>query len=50
MYKDRPLKTELSGLSLEYRIIQIASRDAGKREARISFNVGQGTQDLGFRS
>ena len=38
------------GLSLEYRIVQIHSRDAGKREARISFNVGQGTQDLGFRS
>ena len=50
MYKDRPLKRSLSGLSLEYRIMQIYSRDAGKREARISFNVGQGTQDLGFRS
>ena len=50
MYKDRPLKRSLSGLGLEYRIVQIYSRDAGKREARISFNVGQGTQDLGFRS
>ena len=28
----------------------VYSRDAGKREAKISFNVGQGTQDLGFRS
>jgi hypothetical protein len=50
MFRDRPLKRELSGLALEYRILQIYSRDAGKREARISFNVGQGTQDLGFRS
>jgi hypothetical protein len=50
VYKDRPLKRTLSGLSLEYRILQIYSRDAGKREARISFDVGQGTQDLGFRS
>ncbi len=50
MFNDRPLKRSLSGLSLEYRIVQIHSRDAGKREARISFNVGQGTQDLGFRS
>jgi hypothetical protein len=50
MFNDRPLKPALSGLKLEYRIIQIYSRDAGKREARISFNVGQGTQDLGFRS
>jgi hypothetical protein len=50
MYTDRPLKRSLSGLSLEYGIVQIYSRDAGKREAKISFNVGQGTQDLGFRS
>jgi hypothetical protein len=50
MFRDRPLKKELSGLGVEYRIIQIYSRDAGKREAKISFHVGQGTQDLGFRS
>ena len=31
-------------------MIQIYSRDAGKREAKLSFDVGQGTQDLGFRS
>jgi hypothetical protein len=49
-FVDRPLKRALSGLSLEYRVIQIYSRDAGKRESKISFNVGQGTQDLGFRS
>ena len=30
--------------------IQIYSRDAGQREAKIGFDVGQGTQDLGFRS
>ncbi len=50
LFRDRPLKHELSGLAVEYRIIQLYSRDAGKREARIRFNVGQGTQDLGFRS
>ena len=50
MFNDRPLLRSLSGLGLEYRVIQIYSRDAGKREAKISFNVGQGTQDLGFRS
>jgi hypothetical protein len=50
MYNDRPMMKTLSGLGLEYRIIQVYSRDAGKREAKISFNVGQGTQDLGFRS
>ena len=40
----------LSGLLAEYRILQIYSRDAGKREAGIAFNVGQGTQDIGFRN
>ncbi len=45
-----PLKKTLSGLPLEYRLVQFFSRDAGKREAKIAFNVGQGTQDLGFRS
>jgi hypothetical protein len=50
MAKDRPLNPTLSGLALEYRVISIYSRDAGKREAKFAFNVGQGTQDLGFRS
>jgi hypothetical protein len=45
-----PLKPALSGLGLEYRIVSLYSRDAGKREATLSFDVGQGTQDLGFRS
>jgi hypothetical protein len=49
-FVDRPLYPKLSGLNLEYRVIQLYSRDAGPREAKISFNVGQGTQDLGFRS
>ncbi len=46
----QPLKPTLSGLGLEYRIIQIYSHDAGRREARFAFNVGQGTQDIGFRN
>ncbi len=50
MFNSQPLKPQLSGLGLEYRIIQLYSRDAGQREAKIAFNVGQGTQDLGFRS
>jgi hypothetical protein len=45
-----PLKPTLSGLRLEYRLISLYSRDAGKREATLTFDVGQGTQDLGFRS
>jgi hypothetical protein len=50
MFDKQPLRDSLGGLALEYRIIQIFSRDAGKREAKVSFNAGQGTQDLGFRS
>jgi hypothetical protein len=50
MFDDRPLTKNLSGLPLEYRVLQIYSRDAGQREARLTFDVGQGTQDLGFRS
>ncbi len=50
MFDKPPLKPQLSGLELEYRIIQLYSRDAGRREARIGFNVGQGSQDIGFRN
>ncbi len=45
-----PLLPALSGLRLEYRIVSLYSRDAGKREAKFVFDVGQGTQDLGFRA
>ncbi len=49
-YDKQPLTPTLSGQVVEYRIAQLYSRDAGKREAKISFNVGQGTQDLGYRN
>lgn len=45
-----PLKEKLSGLLVEYRILLLYSRDAGKREAALSFHIGAGTQDLGFRN
>ncbi len=41
--------TPLTGASWEYRKLRIWSRDQGVRAAAISVNVGQGTQDLGFR-
>src|SRR5688500_1967578 len=50
MYNNRPLSPNLSGLALEYAVVQIYTKDAGKREAEIGFNIGQGTQDIGFRS
>ena len=46
----RPLTPGLSGLDLEYRIVQIYSRDRGSREAQLAFDVGQGTADIGFRN
>jgi hypothetical protein len=50
MFEGRPMTSRLSGLPLEYRIIQLHSRDAGSRAAVIAFDVGQGTQDIGFRN
>jgi len=49
-FDQQPLVDKLSGLELEYRILQIYSRDKGKREAKLQFDVGQGTQDEGFRN
>jgi hypothetical protein len=45
-----PMRKRLSGLALEYQILQIYSRDAGQRSAKIAFNAGQGSQDIGFRN
>lgn len=46
----QPMAAKLSGLRCEYRVLSLYSRDAGQREAKLLFDVGQGTQDLGFRS
>lgn len=50
VYRNRPMLPNLSGLRLEYAILQLYSKDAGQREIEIGFNVGQGTQDIGFRN
>ena len=50
LFDKAPLVANLSGLGIEYRIIQLYSRDAGQREASIAIDVGQGTQDIGFRN
>ena len=50
MFNSQPLRRDLSGLPLEYRVMQVFSRDAGQREAKFMFNVGQGSQDIGFRN
>lgn len=45
-----PMTRDLSGLEVEYAIALVASQESGKREATIQFDVGQGTQDIGFRN
>ena len=50
MFDAQPLTAKLAGLAVEYRIVQLYSRSRGKHEATLSFHVGQGTQDIGFRN
>jgi hypothetical protein len=50
LYQRPPMEKRLSGLGLEYAILEIYSRDAGERSAKIGFNAGQGSQDIGFRN
>ncbi|HKS97824.1 MAG TPA: CehA/McbA family metallohydrolase, partial [Terriglobia bacterium] len=50
LYQRPPMRKRLSGLPLEYQILEVYSRDHGQRSAKISFNVGQGSQDIGFRN
>ena len=45
-----PMTKKLSGLLVEYRPLLLFSRDVGKREASLAYNIGQGTQDIGFRN
>ena len=50
LYQRPPMRRRLSGLALEYAILEIYSRDAGQRSAKIGINAGQGSQDIGFRN
>ncbi len=47
-FKEKPLPQRLTGLGVEYMLLVVYSRDAGERSATLSFDVGQGTQDVGF--
>jgi hypothetical protein len=49
MFNSPPMTANLSGLDVEYAVALIYSSEAGKREATIAFDVGEGSQDLGFR-
>jgi hypothetical protein len=50
MVTAQPMTSNLSGLRVEYVLAAVYSSESGRREATIGFDVGQGTQDLGFRS
>lgn len=47
---DKPFGPKLSGRRLEYRLLRLTPHESGRREATFQFDVGQGTQDLGFRA
>lgn len=49
MFTNPPMTPNLSGLTVEYMIALVYGSEAGQREATISFDVGEGSQDLGFR-
>jgi len=40
LYQNAPLSKNLSGLGVEYAILQVYSRDDGIRSMRLSFNIG----------
>ena len=50
VYSKPPMGGRLTGFPVEYQILQVYSRDRGARSAVLQFNVGQGSQDIGFRN
>jgi len=50
IHQKPPMWERLTGLGVEYAVLEGYSRDRGQRSAKLAFNVGQGTQDIGFRN
>jgi len=48
IFNSHPLKRGLTGLPLEYCVLQLYSRDAGKRHARIGFFMSQRLNDFDY--
>jgi hypothetical protein len=42
--------SRLKGDRVEYLFLRLTPRESGQREATLRFDIGQGTQDLGFRA
>lgn len=49
-FSDRPMSERLSGVPLEYRFLLLKAVEPGRVATVLTFDVGQGTQDTGFRS
>ncbi|MDF1863110.1 MAG: hypothetical protein P1U87_23035, partial [Verrucomicrobiales bacterium] len=49
-FVDRPMQERLAGIPLEYRLLLLRPGEPGKVASILTFDIGQGTQDLGFRS
>jgi hypothetical protein len=50
VHTDRPMTDSLSGLEVEYLILNALSTESGKREATLVFDMGEGTKDLAGRA
>ncbi len=50
VHRDPPMTPNMSGLEVEYAIVLLASSVAGKREAILHFDIGDGTADLEHRN
>jgi len=50
VYAGAPMSDRLNGHTEEYLVLLIFCSEAGTREATLLFDLGQGTEDLGFRS
>jgi hypothetical protein len=47
---DTPAHSDrLSGAPVEYKLLMCRIAEPGRREVRLGFDAGQGTQDIGFR-
>jgi hypothetical protein len=46
MFNGQPLLRDLSGLGVEYRIVQLYCRDAGRKEASVRFFLGRGKSEI----
>ncbi len=50
MYNGGTMNKHLSGMPIEYTIVQLYSKDAGMRDVELGFNVGVSSRDIGFRN